>query len=200
MVTFNVYVLEYWNKNKQTNKTNKKTDQEHFTELRLDKTPTVTWLKLAKSLWIPVDRFIHPVCNLHSRCLQTLGTQTFHASINRQAFTRDRFGKCKRIEGKKHNFCTLNACEILIHLVVIFLSQVIFVFLLFLDMVMYAIWSWNKRKTKITWDKKLTTTYVFYEFLNGFLYGFYMTTRCREDKLQIFLLPQHPILNRSNFL
>ena len=122
------------------------------------------------------------------------------SSINRQAFTRDRFGKCKRIEGKKHNVCTLNACEILIHLVVIFLSEVIFVFLLFLGMVMYAIWSWNKRKTKITSDKKLTTTYIFYEFLNGFLYGFYMTTRCREDKLQIFLLPQHPILNRSNFL
>ena len=35
--------------NKQTKQT-KKTDQEHFTELRLDKTPTVTWLKLAKSL------------------------------------------------------------------------------------------------------------------------------------------------------
>ena len=122
------------------------------------------------------------------------------SSINRQAFTIDRFDKYKRIEGNKHNFCTLNACEILIHLVVKFLSQVIFVFLLFLGMVMYAIWSWNKRKTKITSDKKLTTTYIFYEFLNGFLYGFYMTTRCREDKLQIFLLPQHPILNRSNFL
>ena len=38
------------NKNKQTNKTNNKTDQEHFTGLRLDKTPTVIWLKLAKSL------------------------------------------------------------------------------------------------------------------------------------------------------
>ena len=122
------------------------------------------------------------------------------SSINRQAFIRDRFGKYKRIEGKKHNCFTLNACEIFIHLVVNFLSQVIFVFLLFYGMVMYAIWSWNKRKTKITSDKKLSTTYISYEFLNGFLYGFYMTTRCREDKLQIFLLPQHPILNRSIFL
>ena len=67
----------YFNTETKTNKTNKKTDQEHFTGLRLDKTPTVIWLKLAKSLWIPVDRFIHPVCSLHSRCLQTLGTQTF---------------------------------------------------------------------------------------------------------------------------
>ena len=184
------------NKNKQTNKTNKKTDQEHFTGLRLDKTPTVIWLKLAKSLWIPVDRFIHPVCSLHSRCLQTLGTQTFQYKST--GIYQRSFWQVQEVEGKKH--CTLNACEILIHLVVIFLSEVIFVFLLFLGIIMYAIWSWNKRKTKITSDKKLTTTYIFYEFLNGFLYGFYMATRCREDKLQIFLLPQHPILNRSNFL
>ena len=58
----------------------------------------------------------------------------------------------------------------------------------------------TKEKQKLPQIKKLTTTCIFYEFLNGFLYGFYMTTRCREDKLQIFLLPQHPILNRSNFL
>ena len=100
------------------------------------------------------------------------------SSINRQAFTRDRFGKYKRIEGKKHNFCTLNACEIFIHLVVNFLSQVIFVFLLFLGMVMYAIWSWNKRKTKITSDKKLRgyNIYILWIFERVFIRFLYEHT------------------------
>ena len=43
-------------------------------------------------------------------------------------------------------------------LYLIFLSQVIFVFLCFFGMVMYANEVESKRKTKITWDKKLTTT------------------------------------------
>ena len=59
----------------------------------------------------------------------------------------------------------------------------------------------TKEKQKLPQIKSYgATTYIYHEFLNGFLYGFYMSTRCREDKLQIFLLPQHPILNRSNFL
>ena len=45
-----------------------------------------------------------------------------------------------------------------IDVVVNFLLQVIFGFLLFLGMVMYANEVENKRKEKITWDKKLTTT------------------------------------------
>ena len=45
-----------------------------------------------------------------------------------------------------------------IYVVVNFLSQVIFVFLLFLGMVMYANEIEKKGKIKITWDKKLTTT------------------------------------------
>ena len=50
-----------------------------------------------------------------------------------------------------------------VHVVVNFLSQVIFVFLLFLGMVMYA----NEVETgkiKITRDKKLTTTYIYTRF------------------------------------
>ena len=48
----------------------------------------------------------------------------------------------------------------LIYVVVNFLSQVIFVFLLFLGMVMYANEFETKEKLKITRDKKLTTTYT----------------------------------------
>ena len=47
-----------------------------------------------------------------------------------------------------------------IYVVVNFLSQVIFVFLLFLGMLMYANEVKTKGKIKITWDKKLTTTYI----------------------------------------
>ena len=125
------------NKNKQTNKTNKKTDQEHFTGLRLDKTPTVICLSLLRVFeFLSIASSIQYVAYIAGVCKRLVRRLS---NINRQAFTRDRFGKCKRIEGKKHNFCTLNACEILIHKVVIFLSEVIFVFLLFLGMVMYAI-------------------------------------------------------------
>ena len=42
-----------------------------------------------------------------------------------------------------------------------FLSQIIFVFLLFLGMVMHANEVEKKKKKKITWNKKLTTTYPF---------------------------------------
>ena len=44
------------------------------------------------------------------------------------------------------------------HVIVNFLFQVIFVFLLFLGMVIYAKEVETKRKIKITCDKKLTTT------------------------------------------
>ena len=50
----------------------------------------------------------------------------------------------------------------LFSVVVNFLSQVIFVFLLFLGMIMYANEVETKGKTKITSDKKLTTTYPLY--------------------------------------
>ena len=49
-----------------------------------------------------------------------------------------------------------------IYVVVNFLSQVIFVFLLFLGMLMYANEVETKGKIKITWHKKLTTTYTFW--------------------------------------
>ena len=47
------------------------------------------------------------------------------------------------------------------YVVVNFLSQVIFVFFWFLGIVNYVYqWSWNKRKRRITSDKKLTTTHT----------------------------------------
>ena len=47
-----------------------------------------------------------------------------------------------------------------IHVVVNFLSQVIFIFPFVLTSLAYINIPKNKRKTKITWDKKLTTTYT----------------------------------------
>ena len=50
----------------------------------------------------------------------------------------------------------------IVYVVVNFLSQVIFVFLLFLGMLMYANEVKTKGKIKITGDKKLTTTCIFH--------------------------------------
>ena len=49
----------------------------------------------------------------------------------------------------------------LVYVVVNFLSQVIFIFPFVLTSLAYINIPKNKRKTKITWDKKLTTTYIF---------------------------------------
>ena len=46
-----------------------------------------------------------------------------------------------------------------VHVVVKFLSEVIFDFLLFRGIVMYANEAETKGKITITWDKKLTTPY-----------------------------------------
>ena len=48
-----------------------------------------------------------------------------------------------------------------IYVVVNFLSQVISMFPLFFGMVMYANEVETKKNIKITWDKKLTTTYIY---------------------------------------
>ena len=50
---------------------------------------------------------------------------------------------------------------IYIYVVVNFLSQVIFMFPLFFGMVMYANEVETTKNIKITWDKKLTTTYIY---------------------------------------
>ena len=52
-----------------------------------------------------------------------------------------------------------------VYVVVDFLSQVIFIFLLFLGMLMYAD-EVKKKENRIAWDKKLSTTCTF-GFIDG---------------------------------